>query len=269
MQAPSKKIILLIASAIIVVGAVGANKFWPESNTEPLIIPSYSAPDVAKAPEDSIDGTAFLQSFATSSAATSTDKTPATPSREIARALFANTAYIENSNQLDDTSKAALVQNAVNQIQNAFKYKQYDLVGLGVISNENDLTIRAYAKSFAEQQIGMIYLMQSNVAKIETDLSILADIYAQQADALYAIKAPKVLAETHLQIVNNFSKSAAAFYAFQGHKDDPLIVPIAMREYQVASAEQEVLLKQVAQFISSNGIIFASDEVGAYWNAFQ
>lgn len=271
MQAPSKKIITMIVSAIIVVGAVGANKFWPSTGETPLITPTFDTPKIAggKGPQGNINATAFLQSIATSSAATTTDNTPASPSRDVARSLFANTTYMENSNALDDTSKAALVQNAINQLQSSFAFKQYDATGLKYISNENQLTVKKYASDFATLQIGMILVMQTNVSKIESDLSVLAGIYAEQAKALYELKVPKDLAETHLEIVNNFSKSAAAFYAFQNHKSDPLVVPLAMRSYQEAAAEQDLLLKQVAQFIASNGIIFASDEAGGYWNAFQ
>ncbi|MES2059505.1 MAG: hypothetical protein V4438_00575 [Patescibacteria group bacterium] len=269
MQAPSKRIITLITCALIIVIAIGVNKFWPQSAESALVSPAYSAPDITKinAIKNGINGTEFLQSYATSSAATSTDNTPATLSRDIARSLFANTAYLDSSNSLDDASKEALVQNAINQIQNSFTYKEYSAEGLRYIDNADKDAIKAYASKFATLQIGMLLIMQNNVSKIETDLGVLGKIYAQEAEALYELKVPRDLAAAHLEIVNNFSRSAAAFAAF-ANKNDPLAIPLAMKAYQTAAAEQESLLGQIAQFIKSNDIIFTSNEAGGYWNAF-
>ena len=271
MQAPSKKIITLIAFAVIVVGAVGINKFWPSPTGITVVSPEYNAAPASAGAAlplpKGIDGTAFLQSFATSSEATTTDDTPDTASREIARALFANAVYLENSNSLDNTGKEALVANAISQIQNSFTYRQYDASGISY-ENENLDAIRQYATSFATQQISMIVEMQLRVGEIQQDLGTLGEIYAKQADAIYAIPVTATLAETHLAIVNDFSKAAAAFRAFGNEKNDPLLLPVAIGVYDSAATELEKLLRSVAQYMTVNGIIFTSAEAGGYWNAF-
>ncbi len=269
MQAPSKRISVLIISASIVVIAVGVNKFWPHTDRENLVTPGYEAMTPGSQKEGSINATAFLQGMISGiDAPTTTDETPATVSRDVAHSIFANTAYMDEKGALDNTSKEAIVADALSQLQQAFVYKIYSAEGLSYLPTETPEQIRDYATNFAILQISMIVNMQKDVAKIEADLGVLGNIYAKEAKDLYELKIPRSLASNHLKIVNNFSRGAAAFKAFANSKNDPLVVPVAMRTYQDAGAEQDTLLRQMAQFFKSSGIIFSKEEVTGYWNAF-
>ena len=271
MLSPSKRIISLIVFAVIIVGAVAANKFWPSKNDTALVIPEYSANSTGlKAATGDVNATAYLQSLIKAEdVATTTDETPDTPSRKIARSMFANTAMMNENGILNDTSKEAILNDALSQIQKAFSYKEYGAEGLSYLPNESEANLKLYGTKFAEAEINTIVDMQKNVTAIQSDLSVLGTIYAKYADIIYKIRIPQSMAENHLRIVNNLSKGGAAFNAFANSKNDPLVVPVAMRSYQDATTEQDALLRQVAQFLKSNGIIFTKDEAGGYWNAFQ
>lgn len=206
---------------------------------------------------------------ASTTATTGTDSEPATLSEGIARSLFANTVYLSNNDQMTDENKNALVSDFVNQIANSFSFKEYPANGLSYTSAQDPETIKAYASKFATLQVGMILQMQINVSAIQNDISVMAKIYEKEADDLYRLKVPQEIADTHLQVINNFSKAAAAFRAIVNQKTDPLQVPIAISVYQAAAAEQDTLMLQIAQFIKANGIIFSKDEIGGYWNAFN
>lgn len=269
MPSPSKKIIALMASSIIVIGAIGVNKFWPKPSAESLVAPSYDTanPGTSMA-QTGINGTEFLQAFVPSTAATSTDDTPDTISRNISREIFASVSYLENSGGLNDASMDALVNNALGQIQNAFTYKQYSADKM-VYLNEDKASIKAYAEAFAVLQVNMILEMQRKVGAIQGNVGVLRDIYAKQALNLYSIKVPKSIAVDHLQVVNDFSRVASALDAIVHEKEDPLKVPLAIRVYQDAQTSQTLSLMHIASFIKSNGIIFTSGEIGKYWEAFQ
>jgi len=207
--------------------------------------------------------------FSASSTESSASSEPETLSEGIARSLFANTVYLSNSDQMTNENKDALVFDFVTQIANSFTYKEYTADGLSYTSLQDTETVKTYASQFATLQLGMIIQMQNNVSAIQNDIGVMAKIYEKEADDLYRIKVPEEIADVHLQIINNFSKAAAAFRAIVNQKTDPLQVPIAISVYQAAATEMDALMAQVAQFIRANGIIFSKNEIGGYWNAFN
>ena len=110
--------------------------------------------------------------------------------------------------------------------------------------------------------------MQKNISKIESNIGVLGEIYAKQAVDLYSLDVPKSLVDIHTELTNNFSKAAAVFEVIKNEKTDPLKLPFAIKTYQEIIASQPVLLRQIAQFIKDNGIIFTNGETGRYWEAF-
>lgn len=201
--------------------------------------------------------------------ATTTDEKAKTISQSVARNLFANAVYLSNTGSVNEENKAALVDNLVSGIQNSFTYNQYDAQKLLLITNENEETYKFYSSSFATLQISMLLRMQKEVNKPDFTIGNLSPIYKNQAETLFALRVPKELFDIHLQIVNNYSKAAAVFEAISKEKEDPLKLPFAIKVYQDIMLEQPFLIRKVAQFVKDNGIIFTSNEVGGYWNAFE
>lgn len=194
---------------------------------------------------------------------------PISMSDAVARKIFSTLAYVSGDTPLTEDSQQNIIDDVMNQIQTSFTYKEYPASGLSFIEIETPQTFRFYGDIFASLQTKMILDMGKNVNKIQNDFSILADIYQKQADDLYTIKVPKEMAETHLNVVNNFSKSAAVYMAIHNEKKDPLTLPFAVNTYQQATAEQLTSLTKISRFLKNNDIIYSSEEAGGYWNLFE
>jgi hypothetical protein len=194
---------------------------------------------------------------------------PESMSDAVARKIFSTLAYVSGDTPLTEDSQQNIINDVMSQIQTSFTYKEYPLSGLSFIDKETSQTLRFYGDIFASLQVQMILSMGKNVTQIQNDFSILAQIYQKQADDLYTIKVPKEMAEVHLNVVNNFSKSAAVYMAIHNEKKDPLTLPFAVNIYQQATAEQETSLAKIARFLKNNDIIYTSEEAGGYWNLFE
>lgn len=276
---PSQKIIVLAVIAGLFITALVVNKFWKSGENSSLQNIGYSTTaskvtgDIA-ATDLNENGTPdwreMLLSSTEENTASSTDNEPKTLTESVARDLFATTVYLTQNGQteLGEGDQAAVIDGLIGKLQNAFVYKQYTADGLKIGQVDTTESVRTYATTLAAFQVNLILEMQESASSLQRDIGLLGDIYAKHAEYLYAIKVPSPLAETHLKIVNNFSKSSAAFAAFKREKEDPILVPLALRSYQDASTEQELYLRQLAQYFRDNGIMFTQNEIGAYWDAF-
>jgi len=282
---PSKKIIILIVVAAAAIVGMLLNKFWPFGEKpagviQNIVTPGYEATSFKgdasfiDADDDGIqdwrqqllDGDA-----ATLEAASTTDNAPKTVSESVARSLFANAVYLSNNGEKDitESDQNALAESLVTELQKAFVYKEYTSAGLAITTGASKEDIRIYATNFATFQINTILTMQKRMKDITGDISILADIYAKEALYLYNVKVPLEVAASHLKIVNNFSKVAAALKVIANQKEDPLQVPLAIRVYQDAETSQSIEISNIADFISKSGIIFTKNDAGVYWSAFN
>ncbi|MDB5204547.1 MAG: hypothetical protein JWP09_575 [Candidatus Taylorbacteria bacterium] len=190
-------------------------------------------------------------------------------SDEVSRKIFSTLAYVSSDTPLTQDSQQNIIDDVMGQIQTSFKYKEYPESGLSYIDKETPETIKFYGDIFASLQVKLILDMGKNVTAIQGDFSVLAKMYQKQADNLYTIKVPKEMSEEHLDVVNNFSKSAAVYMAIANEKKDPLALPFAVSTYQKAAADQLTSLTKVANFLKNNGIVYTSDEAGGYWNTFE
>ncbi len=275
---PSRRILALIVIASIAIILLAIGKFYKPAAKSPLINIGYSATSTTRADnvallDENGNGTADWKEMLladTEESASSTENAPKTLSEGMARSIFASAVYLSQNGQKDisDDDKSALVDNLIEKIQSSFEYKEYSEGGLATFDGSDSLMLRKYANEFATLQVGMILQMNKNIPKIEQNVGVLAEIYDKQAKDLFAIKVPRQVADLHIEIVNNFSRAAAAFDAISHEKDDPLKLPLAITSYQKASTDQEILMQQVARFLRDNGIIFNKKEIGGFWNAF-
>lgn len=276
---PSRKIIVLAVCAAICITLLVVNKFWPRHDKAVSLeaIGSKNAAlgiksDIATTDQNgngTPDWKEMLLEATRTDEASSTDSEPKTVTEAVGRDLLASTIYMTQNGQTDMAAgdQSAIVDGLVSKLQNAFVFKTYRLEDIKV-SDDTKEALRAYATAVAAYQVNLILEMQANSQKIESDLGVLGDIYATHADRLAQVSVPSSIAEKHLAIINNFSKSAAAFAAFKREKEDPIIVPLALRAYQDASTEQDLLLRQLAQYFTDNDILFTQNEIGIYWDSF-
>jgi hypothetical protein len=200
---------------------------------------------------------------------TSTDDGDAkTVSESISRKLFSSTVYLSESGLLTDVAQQSLIADVMQDLQDSFRYKKYPLEGLTYIETDTPATLRFYGDIFASLQIKMVLDMSKKVNKIQKDFNILADIYQKQADNLFTIKVPKDIADKHIEVINNFSRSASVYRAIANEKEDPLVLPLAVKTYEQALVDQANLMSAIADYLRVRGIIYTKEEAGDYWNSF-
>jgi Bacterial TSP3 repeat len=201
--------------------------------------------------------------------ATSTDSGDAkTVSEAISRKLFSSTVYLSDTGVLTDSAQQSLITDVMKDLQDSFRFKKYPIEGLTYIETETPETLRFYGDIFASLQIKMVLDMNKKINKIQKDFNVLADIYQKQADNLFTIKVPRNIADKHIEIVNNFSRSASVYRAIANEKEDPLVLPLAVKTYEQALVDQANLMSGIADYLQVRGIIYTKDEAGDYWNSF-
>jgi hypothetical protein len=191
-----------------------------------------------------------------------------TISEAVTRKLFSNTVYYSNSGSLTEDNQKNIINDVVKDLETSFRFKEYPIEGLTYILNETPENLKFYGDIFASLQIKIVVSMSKNINKIQKDFGVLADLYQRHADDLFAIKVPRDLAETHIGIVNNFSRTAAVYRAIANEKEDPLSLPIAVKVYTQVTEEQQILLSRVALFLQTHDTIYTDKEAGGYWNLF-
>ncbi len=263
LRKPSKRIIILLICAFVVIGGV----VWRKSTRQKQIpsTPSKSVLNILSNFDNNYDLTDPLE-----------DETPTdtdlqlsentTISEAVSKNLFATTVYMSDNNNATSDNVSALVDNLVNGVQNSFIFKEYNKSSLPIIKTETQENLRFYASSFATLQMKLLTKISESQDAIDKDNKVLSDIYSKQASDIFALDTPKELADIQIRIINNFSKTAAAFLILSKQKEDPLKLPLAVRAYQEASSEQDSLFKQVGQFLNKNDIINSLDgNARKYW----
>ncbi len=275
---PSRKILILAISAAIVITLLLVNKFWGKGGDLKSLQnisfdTSVTDTNALALMDENKDGTPDWKEMLLTSPDTATsseNSEPKTLSEGVARKLLANAVYLSNNGEkeISEEDTNNLVNSLVGELQSSMEYKQYVSANLSVKSNPTVDEIRDYGTKLAKLQLSMIIEMNQRIGAIQGDVGVLGKIYAKQADNLFAMTVPEGIAETHLRAVNNFSRAATAFEAFANEKNDPIKLPFAIQLYKGATADQAVALSGIAEFFKESGIIFTSNELGGYWNAF-
>ncbi len=205
-------------------------------------------------PNDRLDKSKTL----TVEANTNTD---VTISEEVSKNLFANAVYLSNNDGVTEENVATLVDNLINGVQDTFTFKEYMLSDLPVIQNPTKDDLRFFASTYTTLQIALLEKLAVN-----TEPEAMAKIYNDHAKSLYMLKTPSTIGGTQLQAINNFSKVSAVFDAMSKQKEDPLKLPLAVRAYQDAAAEQPELIKVIGEYLNKNDIINSLDGTAKnYW----
>ena len=199
----------------------------------------------------------MTQDTTASNDATTTDNFSATVTKQ----LFANGLYLSDNGQVTEDNVNTLVTNLMSQSQNAFTFKQYDATGLNVITNPTKDDLVLYAKTLATLQYNLL-----NQLALYQDPATVSKIYADHAKKVYSLRVPTDVVDDEIKIVNNFSKVAEVYNALANQEQDPLRLPMAIKAYQDAGAEQPLLIEDIGQYLNKNGIIdLLSGNAKNYW----
>lgn len=190
-----------------------------------------------------------------------------TVSSELSKNLLTQLVYLKQNGGLTAENKQELVKSLTSFTAESFSYRTYKKEELLIIENSTSDDLRIYASNFATIQVDLLTNIAQRGDAIINDVGVLSSIYAASAKKLSEIAIPRVLADIHVNIVNNYSIVSKALESFKDDSD-PAKKTIAIGAYQNATVNQEQSLGIIATYLRQNGILFTSDQVGDYWNNF-
>lgn len=259
LKKPSKKIITLLICAFGIIGFV----VWDKLENKSQYLQSNQVRTDTTSENTNNDSFADLDILNTMDTGIATDTTI---SEAVSQNLYTNTFNMSENDTATPDNVNALVDNLVNGVQNTFVYKEYNKDSLPIIKEQNKDSVRLYASRLATLQMNLLTNISESQDAIDKDNTVLSDIYAKQAADIFAISTPKELVDTEIQIINNFSKVAAAFTVLSKQKEDPLKLPLAVKAYQEAATEQDGLFKSIGEYLNKNDIINSLDgDAQKYW----
>lgn len=268
---PSKKIISLLIVVVAIIGSILVIKYKQEHPSTPSSL-SYSVTDINSF--NSANGqdpaTQNLNNILSTYNSTSSDATDtANVSDLVARSLYAGYQSLQQSNDTSSDSQQSLAAGIAAQATQSFTYQPYSLQNLKVISMPTKEEISSFASSLAIIQNNILSeIAGTNSDQSNIKLEKVSKIYKNAADNVNDLQVPVDVANTVIDIINNYS-IVSSVYADLGNADkDPVIATVAIKYFQQAEQSQKTDVSAIANYFRDSGIIFTSDDVGSYWGQF-
>lgn len=197
----------------------------------------------------------------------------------ISKKLFAEYINLKQTGNFNEESVLAVANNLVaEQIQNKKAVQYYFSKDIKTFPSDDKILLKLYGDSFAsiKKKYEKQYLDNPLVKKGETanliDPAFLqglvraSDIYKNMTLELSKIAVPKDLADTHMEILNNYMASSDGLKELSVLSTDPVMGMIGMQRHTEATIKEKDLLVTVAENLFGKGIIFSEDEDGYMWN---
>ena len=268
---PSKKIISLLIVVVAIIGSILVIKYKQEHPSTPSSL-SYSVTDINSF--NSANGqdpaTQNLNNILSTYNSTSSDATDtANVSDLVARSLYAGYQSLQQSNDTSSDSQQSLAAGIAAQATQSFTYQPYSLQNLKVISMPTKEEISSFASSLAIIQNNILSeIAGTNSDQSNIKLEKVSKIYKNAADNVNDLQVPVDVANTVIDIINNYS-IVSSVYADLGNADkDPVIATVAIKYFQQAEQSQKTDVSAIANYFRDSGIIFTSDDAGSYWSQF-
>ncbi len=190
-----------------------------------------------------------------------------TISSEVSKNLLTRLMTLKQNDTLTPENKQALINDLTQFTMGSFTYKKYTKDSMLFIENPTPEEIKVYASNFATIQDDLLTSIARKGNAIMQDTRVLSEIYENSAKKMSEIAIPRILADVHLNVVNNYSAASKAIEA-SSDDSDPAKKAVAIGAYQNATANQEQSINILANYFKQSGIIFTSDQAGNYWNNF-
>ena len=268
---PSKKIISVLIVVVAIIGSILVIKYKQEHPSTPSSL-SYSVTDINSF--NSANGqdpaTQNLNNILSTYNSTSSDATDtANVSDLVARSLYAGYQSLQQSNDTSSDSQQSLAAGIAAQATQSFTYQPYSLQNLKVISMPTKEEISSFASSLAIIQNNILSeIAGTNSDQSNIKLEKVSKIYKNAADNVNDLQVPVDVANTVIDIINNYS-IVSSVYADLGNADkDPVIATVAIKYFQQAEQSQKTDVSAIANYFRDSGIIFTSDDAGSYWSQF-
>ena len=269
---PSKKIVSLLIVVAAIISSILVIKYRQDHPFIPSSL-SYSVTDIntfnsANGQDADSQNLANLLSGYNSTSSDATDT--ANTSDLVARSLFAGYQSLSDNGDSSNDSQQNLASGIAAQVAQSFTYQTYSPQTLKVISVPTKEEIRFFASSLATIQNNILnQIANTGSDQASVKLKKAAGIYKNAADSIYDLPVPIDIANSVIDIVDNYSIVSAVYTDLNNADNDPVMATIAIKYFQQAEQSQRADVAALANYFKDSGIIFTSDDIGNYWTEFQ
>jgi hypothetical protein len=177
--------------------------------------------------------------------------------------LFSNFAQMQKSGggQLTQEQSQRLTQGLVLEAQQSASLPNiYNSNSLNTFNDLDKEKLKQYGNSLIEVQLKEMenYLAGPN----PEDIKSISKMYKDMAFKLFLIPTPATIKDLHVKYVNNISKIGLFMEETTQANKDPMAVLLLLPEYEKIRKDQDLLTSQIANFLKTNGIIYAQGEYG-------
>ena len=271
-QKPSKKIVSLIIVVLAIISGILIIKYGQGKTTKSPSL-SYEVTDIntynsSNAPSnDSQNLNDLLGITDTSSSTEATDT--ANASDLVARSLYAGYLSLADKGDTSSDSQQSLALGIASQVANSFVYKVYPKENLKTITSPTKTEISFFASSLATIQNNILTdLAAEAMNNKKLDLHKVSQIYKNAASNVNDIPVPIDIANSDLDIINNYSIVSASYDYLDKGDSNPVMATMAIKYLQDAEKSQRMDVSALANYFKYSDIIFTSDDIGSYWGQF-
>lgn len=173
----------------------------------------------------------------------------------------------------NDTLSSSNAEELVNAISSSVEQitdtpNTYNFDRLRIAKNPSKEEIKFYGNSLATLQAGFMesLIAVNSITDSKQHLASVAQVYRNFSTQIINLTVPETIAQTHLNLANNFDLIGQQISSLKDSEKDPVLGLFAVQTYQSAHNQQAVLYKTISNYFKQNGILFDNNDVGSIWN---
>ena len=188
-------------------------------------------------------------------------------SDNFSKKFFENYLLAKKDGSIEQNGPDALVKDAVakanSEMSSTIRYTKSEMTTFG----NDQAKIKEYGTLFAQIQTDEIKLIV-DIARNKKDLPAIAKEYKVFSEKLFRLPIPEEIAETHIQIINNFYTIYESYITLSDYAKDPVKSLFAIKENKRIGNDQVLLYTRIKNYFTKNGIIFDTSVAGEFWGKF-
>lgn len=271
MKLPSKKILITIIVCLVVIGIAG---FFKQHELASLIGINENAPLTPQ------QGTSTINLQSRNFYENAVPVTPSTTvTQKFSRDFFLNYVDLQNQGKWDINSQASLIDSLSTAYASSSKpgikasniavFSDLDKDKVRAFGNAVAQTLTKYSANLKDNPIDILadVINKNSTTTLQTRLAPLSRTYRLMAKDLARIKAPASMAATYADIINMYGQIANGIDDTAAYFSDPVRGFLGLNTYRAAYVNEVNLLKNLADYFKSNGILFSNTEAGYVWGS--
>lgn len=258
------------------------DKFQIKNNQDSIVVVSQTDSVREKIEEKDLNNNGiedWKEQF-NASTSVSVDKSVKTPDPSdnltelISKDLFAQYIELKKNGAYSSAGVEDIAYGVTNRITEEATDKIFTENDLLINEITDSSTVKTYANSLAKIRDTYFALNRSDqfVFSGFEDESFLnkmiqtSKLYGNMTKEISSLSVPRGLIPSHLALLNNYANSEKSLKLFSVIETDPARSLQGINAYLQLQSQEQVILKNIAEYLRQNGIIFLSNETGSFWN---